>query len=91
MITLYTIIIFGSISLKYMLDTVATILNVKHISPKIPAEFDTIYDTEKYKKSQLYLKDKTKFSLMSETVSVALVLGLILTGGFNIIDQGVRT
>ncbi len=74
----------------YFLKLTAGILNIKNISEKLPEEFTEYYDDKKYKKSQQYLKDKTKFNLVESGFLKILIIVFILTGGFNTVDLWAR-
>ena len=56
----YLIFILSVIIITYTLELVVELLNLKNLTPELPAEFRDIYDTDRYEKSQLYLKDNTK-------------------------------
>ena len=49
-----------------------------------------VYDEEKYKKSQLYLKENTRFGFVSETVSLIVTLAFIFLGGYKYLDDFIR-
>ena len=86
----YLILILGIILFKYLLNLVIEILNLKYVDPQLPKEFIGYYDAEKYKKSQLYLKEKTNFGLIEDTFMTLITVGFILYGGFNIFDKFAR-
>ncbi len=87
----YLILVLGIILFKYALNLIVDILNVKSADPALPEEFKGYYDKEKYKKSQYYLRDKTRFGLIEDTVGNILMIGFILFGGFNFIDKFARS
>ena len=60
------------------------------ITEDVPDGFQGHYDEEKYAKSQAYLKDNTRFGLLSSTFSLGLMLIVIHTGLFGILDHIVR-
>jgi len=57
-------------------------LNVRAIQPEIPSEFEGVYDAEKYRKSQEYLRDSTRFDLVSRCIRTPVLIAFILLGGF---------
>jgi STE24 endopeptidase len=65
-------------------------LNLKTVDGKLPAEFKGFYDEEKYSQSQEYMKANTKFAYVSSTFDMVLIVGFILLGGFNFVDQLIR-
>lgn len=58
-------------------------LNLKAIQPEIPKEFQGIYDEEKYRKSQAYLRDNTRFDLLTSLIKTTALIAFILLGGFR--------
>ena len=75
---------------SWILDWVSEYLNVRHFQPELPAEFDGYYDAEKYKKSQLYLKETTRFGIVTGIFDAVLILAFIFLGGFNAVDVFIR-
>ena len=75
---------------EYLLSTTSSILNMRNISPNIPDEFKDVYDEEKYKKSQDYLKINTRFGLGTGAFGLILIMGVIHTGFFGYVDEWVR-
>lgn len=75
----------------YLLDLIVEILNIRYAKEDVPEEFMGFYDKEKYRKSQAYLKDNTRFNLIDNTFSMALVIVFIFIGGFNFVDQWARS
>ena len=60
------------------------------MDPNLPEEFVGFYDEEKYKKSQKYTIDNTRFGFFASTFNIIIILLLILYGGFNWIDLYIR-
>jgi len=88
---IYLVVILAIIIGNYILDLIIELLNVRSTEKELPGEFEGFYDLAKYKKSQEYLKDNTYFKLIQGTATTAVVLGLILSGGFNFIDSVARS
>jgi STE24 endopeptidase len=86
----YLTIILGFYILFFLIDTIVDVLNVKNIQTKVPKEFDGVYDAEKYQKSQEYLREGTRFSLLKSTFSLCLTVPFIVMGGFNVVDVFAR-
>jgi STE24 endopeptidase len=87
----YLIFILTVIIVSYILDFIIELLNLKNISPQLPSEFKETYDDERYKKSQLYLRENTIVGLINKTFFTVFVLVFMLAGGFNYIDQFARS
>jgi len=75
---------------KYLLDLIIENLNLRHIRPELPAEFTGSYDCEKYRTSQSYLKENTRLSIIADSIITPLIIGFILLGGFNMVDEIAR-
>ena len=82
---MYLIIIISFLLLSYSVGLISDYFNIKNLKENLPEEFVGYYDEDKYKKSQNYLKDKTKFSFISTTIMLVLSIVFILVGGFNCI------
>lgn len=83
---IYLIIIFAILLVKYFFNLFVEVLNVRNANPVLPREFEGFYDADKYKRSQVYLKEVTAFGIFEDTVFIALTIIFILSGGFNFID-----
>jgi STE24 endopeptidase len=87
--TLFYIII-AIILADYLLELFLDYLNSTNWSDELPAELEGIYDAEKYRKSQAYLKVNQRFSLITDTFSLILILAVLFLGGFAFLDNLVR-
>ena len=86
----YLIFILAILIGGYLLELIIDTLNVRHVKTELPREFEGAYDAEKYRKSQEYLKENTRFGLITDSVMTPLTIAFILFGGFNIVDQFAR-
>ena len=87
---LYYYIIILAIIIEYLLTSISSILDIKNITPTIPSDFKKAYDQEKYILSQDYLKARTRFGLFSSTFSLILIMIVIHSDIFGLLDQFVR-
>ena len=83
--TLFLVII-GILLLEYILETVLDILNARRFDDPVPEELQNLYDAAQYKKSQAYKKTNFRFGLFSSAVSLLLILGFLIFGGFAWVD-----
>ena len=88
---LYLFIILFILIGHYILDVIVDTLNVRHIETVLPQEFKGYYDTEKYKKSQEYLKENTRFGIIDDSINTPVIIAFILLGGFNVVDRFARS
>jgi len=76
--------------LDFFLERILDFLNRTYWRDDLPAELEGIYDSEKYRKSQRYLRTNHNFSQITETFNFTLVLGMLLFGGFAFLDHYIR-
>jgi len=76
---------------SFLIETMASILNLKALSPQLPFEFTGIYNINDYAHSQEYTKSTTSLSLIENGVVTLLTLLFLLVGGFNSIDLWARS
>lgn len=88
---IFGIIILSTILISYVLELVTDYLNIKSLSPNLPKEFEGVYDAEKYAKSQAYTKTTTQFGLITSTFDLVVLLIFWFSGGFNFLDEFVRS
>ena len=86
----YLIIIIAIIVIRYAVDLIVDLLNINVISEKLPVEFKEWYDNEKYSKSQRYLKETTRFGIISDSFGTIATLAFVTLGGFNLVDGWAR-
>jgi len=86
----YAILIPAILIVHYLLHLVADLLNVKHLQEEVPGEFRDTYDQTAYRRAQQYLRDTTRFGLLSRTFNLAVLLPVMLLGGFNTVDRWAR-
>jgi STE24 endopeptidase len=86
----YAIIILAALLVNYALNLLADIYNLRALRPLLPQEFAEVYDTEAYRKSQLYTRAQTRFGLLTSTCMLAITLGFWFVGGFQSLDHLVR-
>ncbi|MBN2778556.1 MAG: M48 family metallopeptidase [Bacteroidales bacterium] len=80
-------VIIAIILLNYLLSTLISYLNIKSLKPQLPDVMLEFYDAEKYAKSQNYTRTNTRFSLITGTFSLIVILGMIFFDGFAFVDK----
>jgi STE24 endopeptidase len=86
----YLVVIVTALVLRYVMEVAADVLNLRAAREELPAEFADVYDAERYRRSQCYLKDATRLGLTADTVQTAFTLLMIAAGGFNLLDRAAR-
>ncbi len=77
----YLVIVLCILAGTFLLDVVVDLLNVRYAGTELPEEFKDFYDKEKYRKSQEYLRENTKFGIISDAISTSLTVVLLSWGG----------
>ncbi len=83
-------IIVAILLLDFIFDKTLDYLNISVLKPEVPSELKNIYNEEKYKKSQLYIKANTRFSLISSSFGLIIILIMLFGNGFAYVDEWVR-
>ncbi len=83
-------IIIGILIFDYLLDQFLDYLNATKRSSVLPSELKGIYDDEKYKKSQDYDKVNHKFSILTSSFNLLLILVFLYLSGFAFVDEVAR-
>jgi STE24 endopeptidase len=84
-------IILAIIIVDFIIERWLDYLNSKKLSIELPEELKDVYDAVQYKKSQEYKRVNDRFSLITSSFSFILVVGMLLFGGFNLIDNWARS
>jgi len=83
--------IIGILLFDFILEQFLDYLNATKRSAVLPQELKGIYDEEEYKKSQEYEKANYKFSLITSSFNLVLILVFLYFSGFAIVDEIART
>ncbi|HYV57516.1 MAG TPA: M48 family metallopeptidase, partial [Candidatus Nitrosopolaris sp.] len=86
----YGLIVLAALLLEFALRVTADVLNLRALDPALPAEFQGIYDADRYARSQDYTRVRTRFGLLRATFDLALLIAFWFAGGFGWLDHRVR-
>ncbi len=70
----------------FLLERYLEYLNAKMWSDTLPEKLKGICSDEEYRRIQLYEKDNNKLSFWSSSFNLAVILIMIVAGGFSLID-----
>ena len=87
---IFAVIIVIALAVEYILTLIADLLNLKALEYELPPVLEGIYKAEDYRRSQEYIRTKTRFGLISGTFALVILLVFWFSGGFNYLDQAVR-
>ena len=88
---IFTLIIIVALALEFLLSTIADALNLKALKHEIPAVLAGVYKPDKYRKSQEHTRSRTRFGFVTSSFSLLVIFLFWFTGGFNFLDQIVRS
>jgi STE24 endopeptidase len=75
----------------FLLERYLDFLNAGMRSEILPEKLKGICDEEEYRKTQLYEKDNKRLSFWSSSFNLAVILVMIMAGGFAILDYFARS
>ena len=86
----YLALVLAIVIGSWLLDLVVEWLNLRYARPDVPPEFRAVFTEDAYRQSQLYLRDNTRFALLTGTVDLAVLLTMLFAGGFRLVDGWAR-
>jgi STE24 endopeptidase len=84
-------IILFALLIECAIGVVANLLNLKSLRSEPPPALEGVYQPEDYRKSQEYIRTNTRFAFVTSTFSLVVLLSFWFAGGFNYLDQIVRS
>jgi STE24 endopeptidase len=75
----------------FIIERYLSYLNASMWSADLPEKLKGICDEEEYRKTQLYHKENNRLSLWSSSFNIAVILFMIIAGGFAVIDNVARS
>ena len=75
----------------FLLHRVADRLNLNAITDEIPKSFQGVFDPEKYRQAQAYLRANTRFGQIAGAVDLLVLLAFWFGGGFAFVDSWTRS
>ena len=85
----WTILIF--LVADFLLHLAADRLNLNALSDDIPKPFQNIFDAERYRQAQRYLRTNTRFGQIAAAVDLLVLVGFWFGGGFARVDAWTRS
>jgi STE24 endopeptidase len=85
------LIILFALLFDFVLNGLADYLNLTRLQKDLPEAFEGVYDTERYRKSQEYLKVNTRFGWIIAAFDLIVLLVFWFGRGFPLLDEWVRS
>ena len=83
-------LILAILIVDFLLERVLEYLNTTRWSDILPKELKGIYEEERYRKSQRYLKKKQHFSWVTDSIAFVAMVVILCLGGFVWLDDLLR-
>lgn len=87
----FFLIILIAVVLEFVLGLVANLLNLTALKLELPTDLEDVYNPDEYHKSQQYTRANTRFEFVSDTFGLVVILSFWFSGGFNYLDQVIRS
>ena len=84
------VIILLAVLFDFVLNGLADYLNLTRLQDDLPRDFEGVYDPERYRKSQEYLKVNTRFGWVTVSFDLIVLLAFWFGKGFPLLDEWVR-
>ena len=84
-------IILFALLIEHAVGVVASLLNLKSLRSETPPALEGVYQPEEYRKAQEYIRTNTRFGFITDIFSLLVLLSFWFAGGFNYLDQVVRS
>lgn len=84
---IYFIIILSAMTIGFILELMADLLNMKALKPVPPAGLEDLYDPSEYAKSQAYTIETTRFGILKAMFGFIISLVFWFSGGFRMLDD----
>jgi STE24 endopeptidase len=81
------VLLIGVLVFGYVLERILDKLNLSHTLPVLPEELLGIFDPEEYQKSQMYKRDNIRFSFITSSIGLLVMLLLFFLGVFGWYDD----
>ena len=85
------ILIIAFVTLEFVVSSVLSWLNTRWMTHPVPPELEGLYDDEKYRKQQEYMRTNKRVSLTSRCVSFVLTLLILGFGLLGWLDNQCKT
>ena len=87
----FSVVILVALVLEFVLHLIANLLNLKALKLELPPTLEGVYEPEEYRNSQEYTRANTRFDFMASSLGLLFLLSFWFAGGFNYLDQVIRT
>jgi STE24 endopeptidase len=83
-------LIIAILVLQFLVETLLGHLNARKFGEPIPPDLQDVYEEDEYQRSQAYKRTNYRFGILSTGFSLLLILGFLIFGGFEWVDEIAR-
>jgi STE24 endopeptidase len=83
-------LVLAALLLDFAIHAAVDLLNLRALRADPPDDFRELYDADRYRRSQAYTRERTRFGLLAASVRLVVLLAFWLGGGFGLVDRWVR-
>jgi STE24 endopeptidase len=84
-------LILGALLVEFLIGLFSTFLNLRALKTVAPDDLADVYESEQYSKAQEYTRAHSRFGILDSFLQLIIGLLFWFLGGFNYVDQLVRT
>ena len=86
----YVLLVLAALLCCFALEVVADLLNLRALSPAVPAGMAHRVDGERYARAQEYARAKARFALVVRSFDLAVLLVFWAAGGFGCVASALQ-
>ncbi len=83
-------LLVAAVLIDFAIHVAADLLNLRALRAEAPEDFRDLYDAERYRRTQTYTRERTRFGLITASLRLVLLLAFWLGGGFGVLDRWTR-
>lgn len=87
----YAAIVLFTLVGVFVLDLISKALNLRAMTEEVPGEFAEVYEADAYRKAQRYMRERTRFGVISSAFDLAILLLFWALDGFERLDVVLRS
>jgi STE24 endopeptidase len=86
----WRMLLVAALVIDFAIHVAADLLNLRALRPEPPGDFRALYDADRYRRTQAYTRERTRFGWIASSVRLGVLLAFWLAGGFGLVDHWTR-
>lgn len=87
----FFLVILIALLVEYTAGVLVNLLNTRSLGAELPPTLSGLYKPEDYRRCQEYTRANTRLHIVLSTFSLVVLLAFWFSGGFNHLDQSIRS